>query len=108
MSASLATDATPAENLLRLIPDLDVQRVEQGCCGMAGFWGLQQKNYRHSLHIGIPLFRALRRPEIDFGVSECNACCLQMAHGTRKQAIHPIRLLAAAYGLLPLCGTPHR
>jgi FAD/FMN-containing dehydrogenase/Fe-S oxidoreductase len=102
MSASLATDKTPAENLLRLIPDLNVQRIEQGCCGMAGFWGIQQKNYRHSLRIGTPLFRALRRPEIDFGVSDCNACCLQMMHGTRKQAIHPIRLLAVAYGLLPL------
>ena len=101
LSASLATDATPAENLLRLIPDLDVQRVEQGCCGMAGLWGMQQKNYRHSLHIGIPLFRALRRPEMDFGVSECNACCVQMTHGTRKQAVHPIRLLAVAYGFLP-------
>jgi Fe-S oxidoreductase len=102
LSALLATDATPAENLLRLIPDLDVRRVEQGCCGMAGFWGVLQKNYRHSLHIGIPLFRALRQPEIDFGVSDCNACCEQMAHGSRKQAIHPIRLLAVTYGLLPL------
>ena len=102
LSASLATDVTPAENLLHLIPDLDVQRIEQGCCGMAGFWGMLQKNYRHSLHIGIPLFRALRQPEIDFGVSDCNACCVQMTHGSRKQAIHPIRLLAVAYGLLPL------
>ena len=98
MSASLATDATPAEQLLRLIPDLDVQRVERGCCGMAGLWGFLQKNYRQSVQIGIPLFRALRRAEIDFGVSDCNSCCSQMTHGTRKRAVHPIRLLAIAYG----------
>ncbi|MDR0327600.1 MAG: FAD-binding protein [Planctomycetaceae bacterium] len=101
MSASLVTDSMPAEELLHLIPDLNVQRIEQGCCGMAGLWGFQQKNYRHSLHIGIPLFRALRQPEIDFGVSDCNACCSQMSHGSRKRAHHPIRLLAAAYGFLP-------
>ena len=102
MSASLATDAMPAEMLLRLIPDLDVYRIERGCCGMAGFWGCQQKNYRHSLQIGTPLFRALRQSDIDFGVSDCSACCAQMTHGSRKRAVHPIRLLAAAYGFLPL------
>jgi Fe-S oxidoreductase len=99
ISASLATDEMPAEKLLRLIPDLEVQRIERGCCGMSGFWGAQQKNYRHSLQIGIPLFRALRQPEIDFGVSDCNACCSQMAQGSRKRAVHPIRVSAEAYGL---------
>ena len=102
ISVSRATDSTPAETLLRLIPDLDVQRIERGCCGMAGLWGIQQKNYRHSLQIGIPLFRALRPLEIDFGVSDCNACCMQMEHGSKKRAFHPIRLLAVAYGFLPV------
>ena len=100
LSASLATDVMPAEKLLHLIPGLDVRRVERGCCGMSGLWGIQQKHYRHSLQIGIPLFRALRQPEIDFGVSDCSACCSQMVHGSRKRAFHPIRLLAAAYGFL--------
>jgi Fe-S oxidoreductase len=92
----------PAETLLRLIPQLEVQRIERGCCGMAGLWGYQQKNYRHSVQIGIPLFRALRESEIEMGVSDCCACCAQMEHGSRKRAIHPIRLLAMAYGFLPL------
>ena len=107
ISASLSTDSTPAEMLLRLIPDLDVRRIERGCCGMAGFWGFQQQNYRHSLQIGIPLFRALRQSDIDFGVSDCSACCSQMSHGSRKQAFHPIRLLAMAYGFLPDVSSPH-
>ena len=100
ISASLTTDLMPVERLLRLIPGLGVQRIERGCCGMSGLWGFQQKNYRHSLKIGIPLFRALRPPEIDFGVSDCTSCCLQMSHGSRKRAVHPIRLLAAAYGFI--------
>ena len=103
MSASVITDTMPAEELLRLIPGLGVQRIERGCCGMAGLWGFQQKNYRQSVQIGTPLFRALRRAEIDFSVSDCTACCSQMGHGSRKRAIHLIRLLAAAYGL---CSIP--
>jgi FAD/FMN-containing dehydrogenase/Fe-S oxidoreductase len=101
-SVSMTSDTMPAEKLLRLIPGLEVHRIERGCCGMGGLWGFQQKNYRHSLQIGIPLFRALRQPEIDFGVSDCNACCLQMEYGTKKSAVHPIRLLAVAYGFLPV------
>ena len=100
-SASLATDDMPAEELLHLIPDLEVQRIERGCCGMGGLWGFQQKNHRHSLQIGTPLFRVLRSPDIAFGVSDCSACCSQMAHGSQKHAHHPIRLLAAGYGFLP-------
>jgi Fe-S oxidoreductase len=90
---------TPAEELLRLIPELEVRRIEQGCCGMAGVYGFKRKNYRRSLRIGVALLRELRQLEIDFGVSDCNACCLQMEHGSRKKTFHPIRLLAAAYGL---------
>jgi Fe-S oxidoreductase len=92
---------TPAESLLHLIPELRVRRIEQGCCGMAGSFGFKRKNYRRSLRIGVALFKELRQPEIDFGVSDCSACCLQMEQGSRKKTFHPIRLLAAAYGFTP-------
>ncbi len=32
---------SPSENLLRLIPGMAVQRIERGCSGMAGLWGLK-------------------------------------------------------------------
>ena len=102
LSTSIVADTMPAERLLRLIPDLEVRRIECGCCGMGGLWGFHQGHYRQSLQIGTSLFRALRLPEIVFGVSDCGACCLQMAYGSKKRAYHPIRLLAVSYGLLPL------
>lgn len=92
---------TPAERLLRLIPELDVRRIEQGCCGMAGLYGLQRKNHRRSVQIGLPLFRELRSEEIDYGVTDCNSCRMQMEHGVKKTIVHPIRLLAASYGIAP-------
>ena len=101
LSASLATDVMPAERILRLIPGLGLERLERGCCGMGGLWGFKQQNYRHSLQIGFPLFRSLRSLEIDFGVSECMSCCVQMLHGSRKPAVHPIRVLAVAYDFIP-------
>jgi Fe-S oxidoreductase len=49
--------SAPAEHLLRLIPALAVQRIEKGCSGMAGTFGLSRANYRASLRAGWDLRR---------------------------------------------------
>jgi Fe-S oxidoreductase/FAD/FMN-containing dehydrogenase len=92
---------TPAENLLRLVPGLCVERLEYGCSGMAGTFGLQRKNYRKSLRMGLPLMTALRRMPVTAGATECSTCRMQMQHGTDRPTIHPIKVLALAYGLMP-------
>ena len=94
------------ENLLRLIPGLTVERIDQGCSGMAGTWGLLRKNYRSSLRIGWGLISAMREPHVQAGSSECSTCRLQIEQGSGKPALHPIKLLALAYSLLP--DTPDR
>jgi len=92
---------SPGENLLRLIPDLRLEHVEAGCSGMAGTFGLKQRNYRSSLRAGWSLISQLRDPAIQAGVTECSACKMQMEQGTTKPTVHPIKLLALAYGLMP-------
>ena len=62
---------------------------------------MQSRNFRMSLRIGMPLFTALRDPAIRLGISECSLCKMQMEQGGNKQALHPIVLLAHAYGFLP-------
>jgi Fe-S oxidoreductase len=88
-------------DLLGLIPGLRLHRLEQGCCGMAGAFGLPQKNYRSSLRAGWKLIARLRDPELQAGATECSACKLQMEQGTEKPTIHPLKLLALSYGLMP-------
>lgn len=92
---------SPGENLLRLIPALSVQHIEQGCSGMAGTFGITRTTYRSSLRAGRRLISRLRDPGIQAGVTECSACKMQMEQGTTKPTIHPIKLLALAYGLMP-------
>ncbi len=91
----------PGESLLRLIPGLSVRRIERGCSGMAGTFGLRRDNYRASLRAGWGLISALRDPVIDLGTTECSACKIQMEQGTTKPTIHPLKMLALAYGLIP-------
>jgi Fe-S oxidoreductase/FAD/FMN-containing dehydrogenase len=92
---------TPGENLLGLVPGLRVYRIEQGCSGMAGTFGLMHRNYRNSLRAGWGLISKMRSPAIQAGTTECSSCRIQMEQGTTKRTIHPIKLLALAYGLMP-------
>jgi len=92
---------SPGENLLRLIPGLTVHPIEEGCSGMAGTFGLKRENYRASLRIGMNLINRLREPVYQAGTTECSTCKIQMEQGTTKPTIHPLKLFALSYGLMP-------
>lgn len=91
----------PALNLMRLIPGLQVQTADAGCSGMAGTFGLQRKNFRTSLRIGWPLVSTMKSTSAQFGTTECTSCKLQMEQATTKPTVHPLALLAYAYGKMP-------
>ena len=91
----------PAENLLRLVPGMRVNRVERGCSGAAGLWGVKRDNYRASLRAGLGLISAVRNGPFQIGMTECSTCKMQMEQSSTKPTIHPIKLLALAYGLMP-------
>jgi FAD/FMN-containing dehydrogenase/Fe-S oxidoreductase len=97
---ALGTGET-GERLLDLIPGLIVHRLEHGCSGMAGVYGLKRENFRASLRAGRGLIAHLRNPLINAGTSQCSTCKLQMEQGTDKPTLHPIKLLALSYGLMP-------
>jgi len=89
------------EQLLKLIPGMTVHRIDRGCSGMAGTYGLKSENYISSLRMGLGLINEMRDTMVQIGTTECSACKLQMQQGTMKPTFHPLRLLAASYGLAP-------
>jgi Fe-S oxidoreductase len=93
--------ATPGAQLLRLVPGLTVENLDRGCSGMAGTFGMRRENYRASLRAGWGLITAMRDPEIQYGATECSTCKIQMEQGTAKPTMHPLKILALAYGLMP-------
>jgi FAD/FMN-containing dehydrogenase/Fe-S oxidoreductase len=92
---------TPFENLLRLIPLMQVHKIEEGCSGMAGAWGLAEENFRDSIRIGWGLISRMRAGDLTAGATECSSCKMQMEQGTSTPTLHPIKLLALSYGLMP-------
>ncbi len=92
---------SPAESLLELIPGLRIERLEKGCSGIAGMYGFQRGNYRNSLRAGLPLLTAVRSGSFQAATTNCSTCKIQMEQGTTKPTVHPIKLVALAYGLMP-------
>jgi Fe-S oxidoreductase len=92
---------TPGLDLIRGIPELDVEFIDRGCSGMAGTFGLRSDHFRTSLRAGRGLLRRLRDNDIELGATECSACRMQMEQGSTKRTLHPIKLLSLSYGLSP-------
>ena len=92
---------TPGLDLIRAIPEIDVEFIDRGCSGMAGTFGLGRNHFRTSRRAGRGLLNRLRDDDIDIGATECGACRMQMEQGMRKRTFHPIKLLSLAHGHNP-------
>ncbi len=88
---------TPAANILREVPGVEVEPADAGCCGMSGNYGFKQDKYEISMKIGARLFDKIRGSEADKVISDCGTCRFQIAHGSGKKPCHPIEILAKAY-----------
>ncbi len=91
----------PYQKLLSLIPQLRLHRIEEGCSGMAGAFGLTEQNFQASIRIGWGLISRMRAGDLAIGATECSSCKIQMEQGTTAPTLHPVKLLALAYGLMP-------
>jgi FAD/FMN-containing dehydrogenase/Fe-S oxidoreductase len=86
----------PVEQVLRLIPDLDVETIESSCCGMAGAFGYGAETYQVSMEMAeLSLLPAVRRADqTTLIVADGTSCRHQIADGTDRAAIHVARVLA--------------
>jgi Fe-S oxidoreductase len=84
------------EQVLRLIPDLNVELIESSCCGMAGAFGYGVDTYQASIDMAeLSLLPAVRRAEAaTLIVADGTSCRHQIADGTNRAALHVARVLA--------------
>ena len=83
------------EHTLRLVPGLDVQRIQSSCCGMAGAFGYQAETHDMSMAMGeLSLLPIVRDSEADaIIVADGTSCRHQIADGAGRQALHVARVL---------------
>jgi FAD/FMN-containing dehydrogenase/Fe-S oxidoreductase len=86
----------PVEQVLRLVPDLNVETIESSCCGMAGAFGYGAETYQASMDMAeLSLLPAIRRADkAALIVADGTSCRHQIADGTDRAALHVARVLA--------------
>ncbi len=84
-------------DLMKLIPDLNLFKINDSCCGIAGTFGMKKENFDLSMEIGSKLFNEIKNAEPDFVLSGCGTCQIQINQGTGLEVIHPISLLNQSF-----------
>lgn len=102
----------PVEQILRLIPDLEVQTIESSCCGMAGAFGYDADTYDASIAMAeTSLLPAVRSAAPDaLIVADGTSCRHQIKDGSGRTALHVAQILAMSLdkGSRPLIDTGAR
>ena len=89
---------SPVQEVLAMIPGLEVQIIESSCCGMAGSFGYEAEHYEASMQMGeLSLFPAIKSANAEsLIVADGTSCRAQVEHGTGRKALHVARVLQSA------------
>lgn len=94
-----------ATELLRLIPDMDLQVIER-CSGHGGAWGVMTENFDVALKVGKPVAQQAVKSQNRLILSECPLAAQHIRQGMERldgtavpETPHPIEIFAQAYGL---------
>jgi len=83
--------------LLKRLCSVEIAELNAGCCGIAGTFGMQKKNYELSSQIATRLKEAIENSPVKTVLTECAACKMQIEHISRVTVVHPIKVLAEGY-----------
>jgi glycerol-3-phosphate dehydrogenase subunit C len=93
-----------AAEMLRLLPEAALDVVER-CSGHGGSWGVKKENFPIAMKVGRPAARQAAKDGKAYLASECPLAALHLQQGVEAlegktmEALHPIELMARAYGL---------
>ncbi len=84
--------------VLELVPELQVETIESGCCGMAGSFGYEKEHYEVSMKMAqASLLPAVNKaPDDALIIADGTSCRHQIQHGTGRDALHVARILRRA------------
>lgn len=88
----------PAIEVMSLIPELNIIKSEAACCGVGGTYGYKSEKYEIAMEVGRPLFEFVHEVDGPVAVCDSETCRWHIAEATGVPNIHPVELLAAAYG----------
>ncbi|MBN2303496.1 MAG: anaerobic glycerol-3-phosphate dehydrogenase subunit C [Anaerolineae bacterium] len=89
----------PALDVLDLIPGLDVWEIDADCCGIAGTYGYKAEKRDIAEAVGWPIAEQVYAAQANLVVCDTETCRWQIQSLTGARVVHPVEIVAAAYGL---------
>ncbi len=86
-----------SRDLLKL-SGIEVDLV-QACSGIDGTWGYRAANYELALQVAAPLMRRVEEAGNEVVCGDCHLANGAIYEGTGRRALHPMQLVARAYGI---------
>jgi glycerol-3-phosphate dehydrogenase subunit C len=84
--------------LLRLT-GAEVIFIDKGCSGHDGTWAMKKEYFDMAQKVARGLHRGVKESEADLVATDCSLAGLQIEQGTGRKTVHPIEVLARAYGI---------
>ncbi|MBT8144133.1 MAG: Fe-S oxidoreductase, partial [Gammaproteobacteria bacterium] len=88
-------------DVLKLVPDTEVQTIER-CSGHDGTYAVKEEFFGHAQKICRPVVGQVERSGAQWYTSDCPMAGHQIENGLQsdQSPVHPMRLVAMAYGLV--------
>ena len=88
----------PKSRDLMALTGAQVQIVER-CSAIDGTWGLRAENVEMARKIAKPLMEAVEKSDAELVAGDCHLANTAIAEGTDRIPVHPVQVLARAYGI---------
>ncbi len=93
-----AQQVGPKSSQLMQLTGAKVQAVER-CSAIDGTWGLRAENIEMAKKIAKPLMDRVRESDAHLVVGDCQLANTAIHEETGKQPVHPLQVMARAYGI---------
>lgn len=74
-------------------------KLVQGCSGIDGTWGLRSENYALARQVALPLKEGLEQAAAEAVAGDCHLANTAIRQETGRSPLHPLEVLARAYGI---------
>jgi Fe-S oxidoreductase len=88
----------PKSRDLMQLTGAKVQMVER-CSAIDGTWGLRAENAELARQVAKPLMETIQEADTELVAGDCQLSNTAITEGTGRRPVHPLQVLARAYGL---------
>ncbi|MEP7270862.1 MAG: Fe-S oxidoreductase, partial [Acidobacteriota bacterium] len=77
----------------------EVVFIDKGCSGHDGTWAMKKEYFGLAQRVARGLHRGVNESDAATVATDCSLAGIQIEQGTSRVAVHPVEVLARAYGL---------